>query len=221
MPTIQDAIFLNLKPDSQKLAAHGFTCANGQWTNTSPLISGFTLTVQLSKATITTTVTDLASGAPYVLHLNPANTGTFVSQVRDAYVTALKGIAATCFVPSMFATGQMQQVIAAIATQFKEQPEYLWKKFSNNAIIRRTDNRKWYALLVKVTPDKVGLTGTDPVDLLVLRADSETITAKIKAGFALPAYHMNKQHWLSYQLDNGMSLDDLMVQVTLSRALAV
>ena len=220
MTSLQASIFHNRQPDADKLKAYGFTKQAGAWHYTQELVPGFELQVTIKGDTITTPVIDRESGLPYVLHLDLANSGMFVGQVRGAYVAALKAIAAKCFTPTMFAGGQMQQVLAAVADQYSDQPEYLWAKFPNNAILRRQDNRKWYALLVKVSADKVGLAGSDLVDLLVLRADPATIQAQLAAGTALPAYHMNKQHWLSYRLDNGLKLTDLMAAVATSRSLA-
>lgn len=220
MATIQDTIFAHRQPEATKLAAFGFTQKDGEWQYTTPLVAGFTLTVTIAGKTITSTVRDNESGQPYVLHLDPANSGMFVGKVRAAYVATLQAIAAECFVPTMFKTGQMNAVITAVAAKFDEQPEFLWKQFPNNAILRRADNRKWYALLVKVAADKLGLDGSDPVDVLVVRADPTAIPAQLKAGQALPAYHMNKKHWLSYRLDVGTPLAALMHHVEASRVLA-
>lgn len=220
MSTIQDEIFKNRKPDEKKLAAYGFTHADDQWRYETELAPGFKLIVTIAGDTITSPVIDEDSGTPYVLHLDAGNSGLFVGQIRAAYVGTLTAIAKECFVPTMFTTGQMDAVIEAVHDQFDEQPEFLWKQFPNNAILRRADNRKWYALLVKVTADKLGLDGKDPVDVLVVRAAPEAVAAQLKKGAALPAYHMNKQHWLSYQLDHGTPLKALMARVEESRELA-
>lgn len=220
MPTIQDEIFKNRKPDATKLKNFGFIHENDQWRYQTPVASGFELTVTIKGDTVTATVIDQDSGLPYVLHLDPANSGMFVGQIRGAYVTTLKTIAKECFVPTMFSTGQMDALIDEVGKKFDEHPEFLWANFPNNAIIRRHDNRKWYALLVKVSADKVGLDGTDLVDILVARATPDDVTAQLKSGAALPAYHMNKKHWLSYRLDDGTPLETLMADVTASRELA-
>lgn len=218
--SIQDDIFKHRQPDPEKLRNFGFTHDQALWRYQTPLVQGFELVVTIKGNTVTTTVIDQDTGLPYVLHLDPANSGLFVGQIRGAYVTTLEAIAKDCFVPTMFTTGQMDALIDAIGNQYGEHPEFLWANFPNNAIIRRSDNRKWYALLVKVSADKIGLAGTADVDVLVARAEPEAVTARLNDKTALPAYHMNKQHWLSYQLDNGTPLDTLMGYVKASRELA-
>lgn len=155
-----------------------------------------------------------------MLHLNAANSGLFVGQVQGAYLTVLEDIAAKCFTSTTFASGQSAAIVAALAAKFDETLEFFWKKFPDNAIIRRADNRKWHALLVKVAADKAGLTSSELVDLLIVRAEPATIAAKLQAGTALPAYHMNKQPWLSYQFDQKTPLADLMAAIEASRKLA-
>lgn len=220
MTSIQAQVFANRQPDWSQLAAYGFEGSGSDWAYTTPLVGTLQLTVTLHGNSVTTKVIDGDNGAPYVLHLDPANSGLFVGQVRGAYLSILEDIAAKCFTSTTFATGQSAAIIAELTAKYNETPEFLWQKFPNNAIIRRADNRKWYALLVKVAADKVGLAGSELVDLLVVRAEPATMAAKLQAGTALPAYHMNKQHWLSYQLDQQTPLADLMAAIEASRKLA-
>jgi predicted DNA-binding protein (MmcQ/YjbR family) len=220
MTSIQAQVFANQQPDWSQLAAYGFQDSGTNWTYTMPLVGTLQLTVTLHGDAVTTTVIDGDSGAPYVLHLDPANSGLFVGQVRGAYLTVLEDIAAKCFTSTTFASGQSAAIVAALAAKYNETLEFLWQRFPTNAIIRRADNRKWYALLVKVAADKAGLAGSELVDLLIVRAEPSTIAAKLQAGTALPAYHMNKQHWLSYRLDQQMPLADLMAAIEASRKLA-
>ena len=220
MTAIQDQIFHQLQADWTKLAAYGFKGAGTDWTYRTALVHNFILTVTIHDTAMTTAVTDADAHTPYVLHLDPANTGTFVGEVRQSYVAALKDIARGCFKRATFASGQSAAIVAALAAEYGDKLEFLWQKFPNNAIIRRADNRKWYALLVRISASKVGLPGDHLTDVLVVRADAATITAKLKAHTALPAYHMNKQHWLSYQLNAAHHMADLMTAIADSRELA-
>lgn len=220
MPSIQEQIFHERQADWLQLAAYGFKGAGTDWTYTATLVNNLRLTVTIHDADITTSVNDADSGAPYVLHLNPANAGTFVGEVRTVYEAALTDIADKCFKRSTFASGQSAAIIAQLTADYGETPEFLWQKFPNNAIIRRADNRKWYTLLVKVTADRVGLPGSDILDILTVRANPEMIDAQLKSGAALPAYHMNKQHWLSYRLDDQSTMSDLLTAIENSRQLA-
>ena len=38
-------------------------------------------------------------------------------------------------------------------------PEFLWIPFPNYAVLRRPDNKKWYAIVMDVPKNKLGLKG--------------------------------------------------------------
>ena len=58
-----------------------------------------------------------------------------------------------------------------IKKKYKVLPEYPWKRYGSSAVFRHTDNKKWFALAAGVQGDKVGLTGTDYVDVINLKVD--------------------------------------------------
>jgi hypothetical protein len=129
MTTIQNQIFHQLQADWTKLAAYGFKGAGTDWTYTTELVHNFILTVTIHDTEMTTIVTDADTHTPYVLHLDPANAGTFVGEVRQSYVATLKDIARSCFKRATFATGQSAAIVAALAAEYGETLEFLWQKF--------------------------------------------------------------------------------------------
>ena len=64
-----------------------------------------------------------------------------------------------------------QAVFDYIKRKYKVSPEYPWKKYDRNAVFRHGDNRKWFALVMKVQRDKLGLSGTEYVDVVNLKID--------------------------------------------------
>lgn len=92
---------------------------------------------------------------------------------------------------------------------FDTPEEYLWAKTPDAAILRRPDNRKWYAVLMIIERRKVGLDGDGTIELLDLKADPLLIDAlRARPGF-LPAYHMNKLHWVTVLLDGTVPTEDI------------
>ena len=63
-----------------------------------------------------------------------------------------------------------QTVFDYIKKKYKVLPEYPWRK-NSGAVLRHADNKKWFALVMDVQSDKVGLTGTDYVDVINLKVD--------------------------------------------------
>ena len=89
-----------------------------------------------------------------------------------------------------------------IKKKYKVLPEYPWKRYGSSAVFRHTDNKKWFALAAGVQGDKVGLTGTDYVDVINLKVDDLLFRDMlIRENGITPAYHMNKLHWISVLLD--------------------
>lgn len=65
---------------------------------------------------------------------------------------------------------------------------------------------KWYAVLMDVPRKKVGLEGEGELDLLNVKARPAQVAALLDEKGFLPAYHMNKVHWISIRLDGTVPL---------------
>ena len=89
-----------------------------------------------------------------------------------------------------------------INDKYKSSPEYPWKRYPSNAVFRHTDNRKWFALVMTVEMDKLGLHSPDTVDVVNLKIDDLFFRDMIiQEEGIMPAYHMNKMHWITVLLD--------------------
>lgn len=55
--------------------------------------------------------------------------------------------------------------------KYGTEPEYLWKRYPRFAVFRHEDNRKWYAAIMNVTPDKIGEMGCDEIDIIDVKID--------------------------------------------------
>ena len=92
-------------------------------------------------------------------------------------------------------------IIQYAAETYGAVPEYLWASTPDAAVFRHTDNRKWYALIMSVQKDRLGLSGTEPIDILNIKCDPILGSSlRTKRGF-LPGYHMNHEKWLTILLD--------------------
>lgn len=101
-----------------------------------------------------------------------------------------------------------QIVFDFIKKKYKISPEYPWQKYDSNAVFRHTDNNKWFALVMCVQRCKLGLPGDDPVDVINLKVDDMFFRDMIiQDNGIMPAYHMNKQHWISVLLDGTVAKD--------------
>lgn len=93
-----------------------------------------------------------------------------------------------------------------IKKNYGAQPEYPWRKYDENAVFRHQDNNKWFALVMEVGRDKLGLSGGEPVGVINLKIDDPYFhDVLIQEDGILPAYHMNKFHWISVLLDGSVA----------------
>ena len=82
-------------------------------------------------------------------------------------------------------------------------PEFMWKKHPKYAVFRHPDNKKWFALVMNVDPLKVGINYSpdNEIEVLDVKMNPEEISILQNAAGFKPAYHMNKEHWISIILD--------------------
>ena len=72
--------------------------------------------------------------------------------------------------------------------------DYPFEDALETAVLRHENNRKWYALVMKVSRRKFGLDSEEVVDVLNLKQPLEMFGSFGKADGVYPAYHMNKLH---------------------------
>lgn len=104
-------------------------------------------------------------------------------------------------------SSQRERITQYIQATYGSQAEYLWADSPGNAIFRHPASKKWYAALMHVLPEKLGLAGEEALDVMDIRCSTIMIGSLLFTKGFLPAYHMNKNHWISIVLDNSV-LDD-------------
>lgn len=93
-------------------------------------------------------------------------------------------------------------IIAYIKNKYRVSPEYPWSRYDTNAVFRHPENRKWFALVMDVDREKLGLKGDGLVAVMNLKVDDMFFRDMIiREEGIMPAYHMNKQHWITVLLD--------------------
>ncbi|KAA8731673.1 MmcQ/YjbR family DNA-binding protein [Acinetobacter qingfengensis] len=93
-------------------------------------------------------------------------------------------------------------VVKHVKNKYQIAPDYPWSKYPDYAALRHHGTKKWFALLMNVPRNKLGLEGTDGIDVLNVKCRPEIVGSLRLAQGYLPAYHMNKEHWLTVLLDN-------------------
>ena len=95
------------------------------------------------------------------------------------------------------------------------EPDYPWQDDTDTAVFRHQTNRKWFALAMKIPKEKLGREGGELlIDVVNLKCETVLIGSLLAGSGIYPAYHMNKDHWITAALDGsagderiGMLLD--------------
>ena len=110
-----------------------------------------------------------------------------------------------------------QAVCEYIRKKYKVVPEYPWRKLPHYAVFRHEDNKKWFALLADVSGDKVGLPDQEFVEMINLKIDDLFLRDMlIREPGIMPAYHMNKLHWITVLLDGSVREQQVLELIDMS-----
>ncbi len=102
------------------------------------------------------------------------------------------------------------EMIDYIQSQYGVSAESPWIKFPNYVVFRHKNNSKWFALVMSVPSEKLDEgSGIDLVDIVNLKASPELVGSLRLIKDVYPAYHMNKEHWVTIKLGSHFHDDEL------------
>lgn len=104
---------------------------------------------------------------------------------------------------------QRERVIQYAQDRFGTEAEYLWSDEPGFAVFRHSASKKWYGIIMDVPYSKLGLPGDGPIDVLDVKCNTIMIGSLLSEKGFLPAYHMNKNHWISVLLDGSVPDDQI------------
>lgn len=79
--------------------------------------------------------------------------------------------------------------------------EYLWEDTPNSGIFRNKLSRKWFGIIMDIPKNKLGFESEETVFVLNVKCDPLMVGELQKERGFFPAYHMNKDKWISIILD--------------------
>ena len=88
--------------------------------------------------------------------------------------------------------------------QYGTEPDYPFSDDNDSAVLRHDGHGKWYALIMTVPYAQLGLPQEGSVHILNVKTDPILGGSMREQPGIFPAYHMNKQRWLSVLLDGSV-----------------
>ena len=216
------SIFHNRTPNADRLLKAGFAATEQGYAGSFDLPQGqFLMDVVISpEGAVSVKVVDRENEEEYVLVHAPGASGVFVGSVIQACEDRLREIAQNCFEYEVFRSTQAKELIRYVDRIYGDRLEFLWKKFPDNAVFRRGDTGKWYAVILTISRAKLGPAEAGTVEILDLRGQPEEIAALVDGRTYFPGYHMNKTHWYTICLDGSVPTQELCERVHASYLLA-
>ena len=213
-------LFYGRTANKKALEKFGFAKSGSAYKYSQSILDGqFQLNVTVEGERVTAQVYDNEAESEYFLHTVESAEGTFVGEVRAQYEKVLTAVSEKCFSRAeIYREKTTKAVLKYAGSQYGTPSEFLWG--DENSIMRRKDNRKWYALFMIVDREKIGLAGEGKIEIMNLLAPKEEMPKLLDGVNYLPAYHMNKKSWFTVPLDGRVSAEVLYALVDMSYELA-
>ena len=204
---IEKEVFQRRKINFSKLINYGFTKEKDTYIYSKKIMNDdFILYITItSKGDIKGKIYDLESNEEYINYRIEDQNGSFVNQVRTEYTAILKDIAEQCFDKNDFILPQTNRIAKAIKEIYQDSPHFMWEKYPGYGVFKNPQNQKWYAAIMNIDKSKLNENMQGETEIIDIKLDPKTITTLLNNKGYYPAYHMNKQHWLTIILDDTIS----------------
>ena len=93
-----------------------------------------------------------------------------------------------------------ESFLAFCGSSLGTEPDYPFEADFETAVLRHKSNRKWFAIVMRVSKRRLGLDSDEMTDIVNLKLPVEMFGSFGRADGVYPAYHMNKLHWVSVLL---------------------
>lgn len=109
-----------------------------------------------------------------------------------------------------------QELAEYIFDVYSVEPDHPFRMDDVSCVFRHVSNRKWFALTMNIPYRTLGINQDGNVDILNVKCDPIVIgSLRGKRGIE-PAYHMNKDKWITILLDDSVEREDITALLSMS-----
>ncbi len=109
-----------------------------------------------------------------------------------------------------------QELTDYIFDAFSVEADYPFPRDDVSCVFRHTDNRKWFGIMMKIPYRTLGMNRDGETDIVNVKCDPVLMgTFRGRPGFR-PAYHMNKDKWITILLDGSAGREEITALVDMS-----
>ncbi|MFV0560189.1 MAG: MmcQ/YjbR family DNA-binding protein [Enterococcus sp.] len=92
------------------------------------------------------------------------------------------------------------EVLEYIEDTYDVFPEYIFKKFPSYCVFKHKRGKKWFGLLMTINKSKLDAHSDKEIDVIDVKIEPELGDILKNSPAIYPAYHMNKEHWVTVDL---------------------
>ena len=208
--SLEQDIFQRTKIDFNQLIAYGFQKECHQYVYIQNILdNSFQVVITINTdEDIHGKMIDLAFHEEYINFRIKAQTGEFITKIRQEYEKILNDIKDKCTTPQYFIYPQANRIADYIIKTYHDYPDFPWTSDPHYGVFRHHNNQKWYALMMNINKNKITSENGD-VEIINLKLKEEHILQLLQENGFYKAYHMNKKKWISIILDETLSDEDI------------
>ena len=214
--SIESDIFSRFVPDFKKLKTYGFVKKDDNFVIEKLFKNAeFRAIISINDENkIQGTVIDVENGEEYLPFRLEHQEGSFIGDVKSAYTDLLMDIRNNCFTENNFIGVQANRISDLIFQKFGDKPLFMWKEYPTFGVFKNPESNKWYGLIMSIERSKLCGKSSEPVEVMNLKLNPESIPELVKIKGIYPAYHMNKKYWISLTLDDTLADNEIMKYIS-------
>lgn len=97
-----------------------------------------------------------------------------------------------------------------INDKYSVSAEYPWMSAPTYAVYRHGNNKKWFAVIMDIPKSKIGIREDGNISVVNLKTEPSLVGALVENDGVHRAYHMNKTHWITVELTEKTSLEQIL-----------
>ena len=203
--TLEEEFFSGFRVIPEKLEEYGFFPEDGHLTYRKSLPEGDLEIRLVFDGTLRARVMDTAFEEEYTNYRLEGASG-FSGQIRQELIDLLTDVRDRCFENLRFRSEQLRRMSAHIREVYGILPDFPWEKYPTFAVFRHPDSRKMFVLAGSVPRNRIDRSAAtdDEVDVINVKVVPGGLDTLLAQKGYFPAYHMNKQHWVTLILDDTL-----------------
>ena len=109
-----------------------------------------------------------------------------------------------------------QEIERYIQNEYGIQAEYPFEADDLTAVYRHTDNKKWFAIVMRISNKRLHIESDEEIDVMNVKCDPVVIGSFLMEDGFYPAYHMNKAHWITISPEADEEKTKLLIDMSYS-----